>query len=662
MGRTSVRGSRSNVRRVAGYALLSLVPVLALGLVLAGSYRTEARRRGIAEARSEAQLVARTAIEPLLAGHPLASTLTEVERAGLARTVGRALAEGDVARLRLRDLGGRVVFSGDDSGRGAPVDDEAVEAAGGEVVARLTRLNTDINDTGATGVEVVEVYQQLRAGTPARPVRVLEVYLPYAPISRDVSAGLHDLYRGLTVGLALLYGALLLLSLSVSRGLRRQVKVNEFLANHDALTDLPNRSLFLQRARDAVARATAEKPTAIAIVDLDRFKDVNDTLGHHSGDLFLTALAERLAAKMRPEDTVARLGGDEFGLVLQGATEPIAALTRVREILEGEVEVRGLPLSIGASIGFVVAPDDGTDIDELVQSADVAMYVAKAAHDGVVRYTRADDHYDAANLMLVGELRRAIDAGELVLHYQPKIGLTDGRVEAVEALVRWQHPTHGLIGPDRFVPLAEQTDLIEHLTDWVLDTALASIADLDSLVPDVAVAVNVSARSLTRADFPPRVLQALANRHISCNRLIIEITETALLTDPVKAAHALAVLDRAGVIISIDDFGRGQTSLGHLPTLPIHELKIDKHFVTDMLDDPSHAAIVRSVIDLGHNLAMWVVAEGIESDETLHALHEAGCDVGQGYAIARPMPPDALHDWLRRNAASTTTAPSRFAT
>jgi diguanylate cyclase (GGDEF)-like protein len=657
MRRRSVGGSRSNARRVAGYAVFGAVPVLVLGLVLAGSYRTEARRRGIAEGRSEAQLVARAAIEPLLSGHPLSSRITEVESRGLARMTARAVAEGDVTRLRVRDLSGRVVFSGDDSGRGAPIEDEALDAARGTVVARLTRLNTDVNDTGAKGVEVVEVYQQLRAGVPVRPVGVLELYLPYAPISRDVSAGLHDLYRGLAIGLALLYGVLLALSLSVSRALRRQVNVNAFLASHDSLTDLPNRSLFLQRAHVAVAAATPETPTVIAIVDLDRFKEVNDTLGHHSGDLLLSALEERLAAKMRPEDTVARLGGDEFGLILRGATDPVAALTRVRNILEDEVEVRGLPLSIGASIGFVVAPEDGTNVDELVQGADVAMYVAKATHDGVVRYTAADDHYDAANLTLVGELRRAIDANELVLHYQPKIGLTDRHIEAVEALVRWQHPIHGLLGPDRFVPLAEQTDLIEQLTDWVLHTALTSISDLDAITANVAMAVNVSARSLTRADFPQRVLQALADQQVSAHRLIIEITETALLTDPVKAARALAELNRAGIKISIDDFGQGQTSLGHLPKLPIHELKIDKQFVTDMLDNPSHAAIVRSVIDLGHNLAMRVVAEGVETNETLHALQQAGCDVAQGYVIARPMVANALHDWIT-NAASPTAATS----
>ena len=224
------------------------------------------------------------------------------------------------------------------------------------------------------------------------------------------------------------------------------------------------------------------------------------------------------------------------------------------------------------------------------------MYVAKAEHEGVVRYSPIHDQHDAANLTLVGELRRAIDANELVLHFQPKISVGDRQVEAVESLVRWQHPAHGLLGPDRFVPLAEQTDLIEKLTDWVLASSLDELNELARIAPEVSVAVNVSARSLNRVDFPERVLQALADHHASAHRLILEITETALLTNPVKATRALAELSHAGVRISIDDFGKGQTSLGYLPTLPIHELKIDKDFVTDMLEE----RVARGDRPLGH--------------------------------------------------------------
>jgi diguanylate cyclase (GGDEF)-like protein len=386
---------------------------------------------------------------------------------------------------------------------------------------------------------------------------------------------------------------------------------------------------------------------AIAIIDLDRFKDVNDTLGHPLGDQMLNEIAGRLAAEMRIGDTVARLGGDEFGVILRDVADAEPALRRLRDVIEREVEVSQLPLSVQASIGYVLGPEDGTDIDTLLQRADVAMYVAKAQHAGVVRYDAALDHYDAAKLSLVAELRNAIDDGQLVLHYQPQTALADGHLTGVEALVRWQHPTHGLLYPDKFLPLAEQTDLIDQLTDWVLNAALSEVRDLGSRWgSDFAVAVNVSARSICRADFANQVIQTLYAIDVPAERLIIEVTETALLSDPARAAQVLGQLADAGVKISLDDFGRGQTSLGYLSALPIDELKIDKSFVLDMLSDPAHAAIVRSIVDLGHNLGLRVVGEGVETQDALTTLRETGCDVAQGFLFARPMPADRLRRWL----------------
>ena len=280
------------------------------------------------------------------------------------------------------------------------------------------------------------------------------------------------------------------------------------------------------------------------------------------------------------------------------------------------------------------------------------MYVAKAQHAGVVRYDAHDDHYDATNLGLVAELRHAIKEGQLLLHYQPKARLSDSRVEAVEALVRWQHPTHGLLYPDRFLPLAEQTDLIDKLTDWVVETAVTEIRDLGAVGAELAVAVNVSARNLAQPDFARRVVSTLERLGMAPERLIIEITETALLTDPRRAALVLAELASAGVKVSLDDFGQGQTSLGYLSALPVHELKIDKTFVSDMIVNPAHAAIVRSIVELGHNLSLRVVAEGVETGDVLTTLRDSGCDVAQGYLLARPMPGDKLNRWLLGKAAS----------
>jgi diguanylate cyclase (GGDEF)-like protein len=626
------------------YAAISLVPVVALGAVLAVTYRGEARRRGRAEARSEALLVARTAVEPILDGRPLDAGLTDAETNALQRLVTRSVGGNSVLRLRLRDLDGRVIFSDDGSGAESVADDEAIDAAHGEDVVSLTHLNADSNDSGPTGTAAVEVYLPLAAGSPATRVGVLEMYLPYAPIGHDVSSGLGALYRNLAAGLAVLYLALLVITVSVTRGLRRLVATNRFMAEHDALTELPNRMLFQQRAEAATSK-TGVHTAAIAIIDLDRFKEINDSLGHHNGDRLLAELSSRLREHMRPGDTVARLGGDEFGVILRDVSDADVALRRLRQVVDREIELSGLPISVEASIGYALAPDDGTDTNELLQRADVAMYAAKAEHAGVLRYHASQDRYDAANLGLSSELRHAIDAGELRLHYQPKACVDSGSVHAVEALVRWQHPKHGLLMPNRFLPLAERTDIIDPLTNWVVEAALRDIRDIEH-EPPLSVAVNVSARNLSDDDFADHVLDTLARVGMAPERLIVEITETALLADPARAAATLRRLSDAGIQVSIDDFGRGQTSLGYLAELPVHELKIDMSFVQGMLDNSAHCAIVQSIIDLGHNLSLQVVGEGVETGATLEALEAAGCDVVQGYLLAKPMPSAALREWL----------------
>jgi diguanylate cyclase (GGDEF)-like protein len=631
---------RVTVRLFAVSALVSVVPIIALGFVLGASYRAEARRRGVAEGRTEAELIAQTAIEPFLAPAPLTGRLRSALGSpydSLARVTSEAVRRDKVSRLRIRNLAGDVVFSDDGSGFLDRPEDEAVDAANGAVVARLTLLNSDSNDSGAAGPEVVEVYQPLVVGGVR--VGVLELYLPYAPIRADISAGLHGLFVDLVAGLAVLYVVLFGISLSVSRGLRRQLRVNTHLAEYDALTDLPNRRLFQRRIHEAVARRDAhdERTVAVAIIDLDRFKEVNDSLGHHNGDALLVELGRRLSSAMAPGDTVARLGGDEFGLIVTDDGDLDGTWSRIREVVGREVVVSGLPVSVEGSIGYAVAPADGNDATGLLQRADVALYVAKRDHCGIARYTKDRDHYDPANLTLISELRQAIVADELVVHYQPKARIPNGGFESVEALVRWQHPARGLLSPDRFLPLAEPTELIEDLTDWVLQRALTDVRDLHSLQP-LGVAVNVSAHSLGRADFPDRVIEAVRRAGIAPSRLTIEITETALLADPERAAVALSRLDAFGVSISLDDFGTGQTSLAYLSTLPVDELKIDRSFVSDLLTNPAHEAIVRSVIDLGHNLGLRVVAEGIETRDVLDALDAANCDVAQGYHLARPMP------------------------
>jgi diguanylate cyclase len=642
---------QSTARVFLTYATVALLLVAALGFALASSYRTEAQRRGVDEGRAEARLVARTAIEPILNGRSLNSPLLPTEIQQLRMLVRNAISSHDVLRLRLRNLSGNVVFSDDGSGFKQRPEDEAIDAVHGLTVARLTQLNADANDSGPIGPRVVEVYLPL--GTPAHRLGVLEIYLPYGPISADLGAGLAGLYRDLAVGLGALYVALFGISWSVTRRLRRELHLNAYLAEHDLLTSLPNRTMFQERATVALEEAARNNgAVAVAIIDLDRFKEVNDTLGHGSGDALLAELARRLVGELDRDDTVARLGGDEFGLVLRDGTGADTALWRIRGLLERAFDVGGVSLCVDASIGYAIAEHGRDNVEALLQHAEVAMYAAKERHAGITRYEASLDRYDAANLSLASELRHAIDAGELILHYQPKARMDDLAVDAVEALVRWQHPTLGLLAPDRFVPLAEQSDLIDRLTEWVLRQALDDVAGLQTTESRICVAVNVSARNLGRRGLSELVERELARTGLAPDALVIEMTETALLADPTSAARVLNELRALGVHVSIDDFGSGQTSLGYVSTLPIDELKIDRSFIESMQDRPADAAIVRSIVELGHNLGLRVVAEGVETDEAFFAVRATGCDLVQGFLVARPMDIQAIAVWLAKHRAA----------
>ena len=653
-GRVAGDSTRNTARRLfAIYALVSVVPVLLLGACLLALTHRQATERGLAEGANEADLVARSAIAPQLGAHPLSDGLSPAETKALSRTSTLSARSGDVLRLRVRDLTGRVVFSPDGSGMGT-VDDDAVEALDGMTISQLTWLNADESEgsDGAAhdlGPRVIEAYTPLWSTRSNQIVGVLEVYLPYAPIKADIARGEAILGVTLIVGLLILWAALLGVSYSLSRRLREQAAANAYLAQHDALTGMPNRAQFSDRAECAIARATEERPSAIAVIDLDRFKEVNDTLGHANGDRLLVALAERLSGAVRDVDTLARLGGDEFGVVLSGIhgpSEAVEVLSRIRASLTEPLVIDGLPLTVEASVGFALAPHDGADIGTLLTRADVAMYVAKRQHHGVVHYQPGHDQYDATTLTLIAELGTAIRDEQLLLHFQPKADVRTGTFTAVEALVRWQHPTRGLLYPGAFLPAAEQTELVEPLTAWVLETALRTLPSLDP-TGKLALAVNISARSLTRIHFAEEVLAAIAASGIDPDRVILEVTETALLSDPARAAATLSALSTAGVRISIDDFGAGQTSLGYLAQLPVSELKIDKAFVLAMAGDVRNAAIVRSVIELGHSLGFTVTAEGVETPDVLRGLVAADCDLIQGYLLGRPVDAVAARDMLQ---------------
>nr|WP_276610849.1 EAL domain-containing protein [Kineococcus siccus] len=423
---------------------------------------------------------------------------------------------------------------------------------------------------------------------------------------------------------------------------------------HDALTGLPNRTRLRQVGERALRAAAVDGPgrdraVALLLIDLDRFKEINDTLGHAYGDVVLVAVAQRLSAVVPAGATTARLSGDEFALLLPACAGEDAALEtaqRVHAALQRPVQVEGVLLSVEASVGVVVASPGQDDVGKLLQHADIAMYAAKERGSGVCLYGPEFDVHNAERLNLLGELRRAVEEGELVLHYQPKVSLSGEPVDAVEALVRWQHPQRGLLAPDVFIPLAERTALVHPLTRHVVDAALQQCARWRAAGRVVRVAVNVSARNLCDDSLAPDVAAMLRRWGVPASCLELEMTESAILADPARARSVLQDLADLGVTLAIDDFGAGYTSLGLVKDLPVHTLKIDRSFVSAMGADGADAFIVRSLVDLGHHLGLSIVAEGVEDRCTADLLVALGCDVAQGYLYSRPLPAAQLEAWL----------------
>jgi len=424
----------------------------------------------------------------------------------------------------------------------------------------------------------------------------------------------------------------------------------EHLALHDPLTGLPNRALVQDRLQHGIrAMARENKPLAIIMMDLDRFKEINDTLGHNVGDQLLIDVGTRLSAVLRKGDTVGRLGGDEFALVVPGvgAEAAVQVANKIFEALAPPFMLEDISFSVAASLGIALYPDHGSDVSTLLKRADVAMYVAKHNKNGCFLYDSVEDKHSASRLTLMSELQVAIDTGGLQLHYQPMADLRDGRILGVEALVRWPRGERGAIGPEEFIPLVEQTGLIKPLTWWVLETALAQWAQWQAQGLDLRVAVNLSMRNLQDPQLPVYLSGLLKKWSMNRQSLILEITESTVMSDPAGVLQILTHLETMGVQLAIDDFGTGYSSLGYLKKLPVHEVKIDRSFVQDMVTDKDDEVIVRSIIDLAHNLGFKVVAEGVESREILQLLTALDCDMAQGYYLARPMPADKLTAFAR---------------
>jgi diguanylate cyclase (GGDEF)-like protein len=426
----------------------------------------------------------------------------------------------------------------------------------------------------------------------------------------------------------------------------RQAVRSEHAARHDSLTELPNRTAFHHTVSDAIESEGSR--ACVLLMDLNGFKDVNDTLGHRYGDLLLQQVADRLTTTVGERDKIARLGGDEFAIFSlgRGRDAAVTLARRLAESLRDPFELDQIVVDAQASVGIALFPDDGRDVETLLQKADVAMYRAKETHADAALYEERHDHHSPAKLALTADLRIAAENDEIVVWYQPVLDLRTDEVPAVEALVRWQHPDLGLLMPGSFIDMAEHTNLIKPLTQKVLELSLQQVAAWRQIGIDVVVAVNVSARVLIDRDFTTRVLAALERAGVEPNRLKLEVTESTLMADPVTARGVLRELDGHGIEISIDDFGTGYSSLAYLAELPVSEVKIDRSFVSRMSAGSSETIIVSSTIDLAHHLGLRAIAEGVEDLALLPDLQALGCDAVQGYAISRPMPGQDATAWL----------------
>ncbi|MCZ6637519.1 MAG: EAL domain-containing protein [Alphaproteobacteria bacterium] len=514
------------------------------------------------------------------------------------------------------------------------------------------------------GYDAVILYQDHRHVFGAKAIRTFHDFLPGVPVivcgtdeDEDVavqtlSLGIQDYIvkdaaDGKTLRRAIRF--------AIERNLMEQQL--HAMANYDKLTQLPNRELLLDRLTQAIAQAARQQTlVALLLLDLDRFKMVNDTLGHAFGDKVLQEVAKRITALIGDGDTLARPGGDEFVVLLnniKGARDAAKIADRIIQMLSKPIIIDGHEVFVSTSIGISLFPNDGVDKNDLITNADVAMYRAKEeGRNHFQFYTPGMNAATVERLTLENDLRRVIDRDELVLHYQPQMDLHTGQITGVEALVRWQHPELGLIPPARFIPVAEETGLIVPIGQWVLNTACAQTkAWVDAGYPPVVVSVNLSSRQFHQEDMVETVTTALRDSGLNAKQLMVEITESSLMKNPDDAVVTLCLLHNMGVGMSIDDFGTGYSSLGHLKRFPLQELKIDRSFVSDVTENPQDAAIIRAILAMAHSLEIKVIAEGVETEEQLNFLEDAGCDGIQGFHISKPLPARDFADKFLRTAA-----------
>src|SRR5919204_2906809 len=611
--------ARSSLMLTFGVSALAVIAVA--GLAIRHFAGDAIRQRAIAEARASAQELTFRVQSAVAADSKFATT----PRERLTTIVRHALSAGY-----------------------GPTAPTSVSVAGPQQLSVGVAGN-------AIGQRQLTFHFPIRLGPGRGGIGAIEASVPYAKIDHDVSASETRLTAMLAACLAALYVALLLLARRAAAQIQAELVKRDEQARRDPLTSLPNREQLHDLVHQAIiASRRSRRKVALMLMDLNRFKEINDTLGHHTGDRVLQQLASRLRNVMRDTETVARLGGDEFAILLPAISDRAEAATvaqRILRTLEEPFVAAGLALDVDASIGIALYPDHGDRVAKLLRAADVAMYLGKETLSGYTFFSQGADPGDGGKrLALIGELRSALEDEQLVLYYQPKVELATGRVSGVEALVRWEHPRGGLLTPDEFIPLLEQSSLLRRFTLYIVEAALADCSAWRSAGLDVKVAVNLSMRNLLDSHLPGD-LRRLIHRspNLKADSLELEITESMIMSDPERIFRVCTGLRELGFQLTVDDFGTGYSSLAYLQRLPVSSLKIDKSFVTAMATgDADSETIVRSTLDLAENLGLAVVAEGVETEDVCETLTDLGCGHAQGYYFSRPLPADDFVAWLNK--------------
>ena len=632
------------------FSILSAVLVTVFGAVLATLLTAQIERRALASAEKLAEGIALPHLEAFILKSDLDGMPRERRDVYDRRVGGNRLGYLGIERVKVFNADATIVYSDDHLRIGERAASSALvqQALDGRVASKTTAAV----DRSGGGRRMLEVAVPFRHTGSTSTDAVLEVHMPHAPVAEEIRADTRQLYVALAVGFGLLWLSLFRIVAEASRSLRQQVAENRHQARLDSLTELPNRRSLQESVERAMPSLGEDRPAAFMLIDLDHFKEVNDTLGHEHGDRLLQEVARRLAALMRPSDVLARLGGDEFAVFLCDVPARETVRRRAQEMhaaLNLPIDLTSLSVVVDASIGIAVAPDDGTTMDELLKHADVAMYAAKNTAERVREYTTDLDPYSHDRLELGGQLREAIARGELVVHYQPLMSATEGKIRGAEALVRWQHPQRGLLLPADFIPLAERTGAIGPLTEFVIDQAVKDAADWRRRGMDLEISVNLASASASDPRIPGRVADALQRHDLPAENLVLELSEDTVITDPRRVAAVLWSLDALGVRLALDDFGTGMSSLAHLRRLPLHLLKIDRSFVSRVLSDAQDASVVDAIIALARSLELETVAEGVEDDLTAFELSDRGCDQLQGYHFSRPIPGDRFERWAQEN-------------